>query len=176
LWCRSKLQLGTMIISEVVCVCVCVCVCVHVRVLSCVRLFATPCSLPGSSSMVFSRQEYWSGLPFPPPGDLPDPCLLCLLHWQVDSLPLCHSGSRVVHTKFHNKYHLCFLISMVLLHIPWGDRAEISFGMERRGIMPWRHSINTKDESRKGRFKSLQIHSALLLNNLRKKKRNPEKN
>ena len=24
-------------------------------------------------SVVFSRQEYWSGLPFPPPGDLPDP-------------------------------------------------------------------------------------------------------
>ena len=24
-------------------------------------------------SMAFSRQEYWSGLPFPPPGDLPDP-------------------------------------------------------------------------------------------------------
>ena len=29
--------------------------------------------LPGSSSMGFSRQEYWSGLPFPSPGDLPDP-------------------------------------------------------------------------------------------------------
>ena len=26
-----------------------------------------------SLSMVFSRQEYWSRLPFPPPGDLPDP-------------------------------------------------------------------------------------------------------
>ena len=31
------------------------------------------CSPPGSSSMGFSRQEYWSGLPFPPRGDLPDP-------------------------------------------------------------------------------------------------------
>ena len=30
------------------------------------------CSLPGSS-MGFSRQEYWSGLPFPSPGDLPHP-------------------------------------------------------------------------------------------------------
>ena len=27
----------------------------------------------GLQSMGFSRQEYWSGLPFPPPGDLPDP-------------------------------------------------------------------------------------------------------
>ena len=38
-------------------------------------LFATPqtvaCQAP--LSMEFSRQEYWSGLPFPPPGDLPDP-------------------------------------------------------------------------------------------------------
>ena len=31
------------------------------------------CSLPGSSVHGFSRQEYWSGLPFPSPGDLPDP-------------------------------------------------------------------------------------------------------
>ena len=31
------------------------------------------CSPPGSLSMGFSRQEYWSGLPGPPPGDLPDP-------------------------------------------------------------------------------------------------------
>ena len=31
------------------------------------------CGPPGSLSMGFPRQEYWSGLPFPPPGDLPDP-------------------------------------------------------------------------------------------------------
>ena len=31
------------------------------------------CSLPGSSIMGFSRQQYWRRLPFPPPGDLPDP-------------------------------------------------------------------------------------------------------
>ena len=42
---------------------------------SCARLFATPgtvvCRAP--LSMGFSRQEYCSGLPCPPPGDLPDP-------------------------------------------------------------------------------------------------------
>ena len=47
-------------------------------------------------SIGFSRQEYWSGLPCPPPGDLPDsrmePSLLCLLHWQVGSLPLAPPG------------------------------------------------------------------------------------
>ena len=31
------------------------------------------CSLPGPSLHVFSRHEYWSGMPCPPPGDRPDP-------------------------------------------------------------------------------------------------------
>ena len=47
-------------------------------------------------SMEFPRQEYWSGLSFPPPGHLPDPgiepTLLHVLHWQVDSLPLAPPG------------------------------------------------------------------------------------
>ena len=42
---------------------------------SCVQLFATlwTVALQAPQSMGFSRQEYWSGLPRPPPGDLPDP-------------------------------------------------------------------------------------------------------
>ena len=43
--------------------------------------------------MRFSRQEYWSGLPFPSPGDLPDPGTEPVSPaWQVDSLPLSHLG------------------------------------------------------------------------------------
>ena len=42
--------------------------------------------------MGFSSQEYWSGQSFPPPGDLPEPHLLPLLHWQVGSLPLVSPG------------------------------------------------------------------------------------
>ena len=40
-----------------------------------VRLFATPWTVAYQAlpSMGFSWQEYWSGLPFPSPGDLPDP-------------------------------------------------------------------------------------------------------
>ena len=40
-----------------------------------VQLFATPWSIARQAplSMGFSRQEYWSLLPFPAPGDLPDP-------------------------------------------------------------------------------------------------------
>ena len=42
--------------------------------LSCVRLCdPADCSLWASLSMGFSRQESWSGLPFPAPGDLPNP-------------------------------------------------------------------------------------------------------
>ena len=43
--------------------------------LSRVRLFATPWTVAcyASPSMGFSRQEYWSGLPFPSPEDIPDP-------------------------------------------------------------------------------------------------------
>ena len=44
--------------------------------LSHVRLFATLCNTVACQaplSMGFPRQEYWSGLPFPSPGDLPDP-------------------------------------------------------------------------------------------------------
>ena len=40
----------------------------------------------------FSRQEYWSGLPCPPPGDLPEPCLLRLLPWQDASCPRAPAG------------------------------------------------------------------------------------
>ena len=47
-----------------------------------------------SLSMEFSRQEYWSGLSFPP-GDLPGQNLR-LLRWQVDSLPLSYVGSPEV--------------------------------------------------------------------------------
>ena len=53
------------------------CLFVVVQQLSRVLLFAIPwtvaCQAP--LSMRFSRQEYWSGLPFPSPGDLPDPGL-----------------------------------------------------------------------------------------------------
>ena len=47
----------------------------EVKSLSCVRLFSSPWTVAYQAppSMGFSRQECWSGLPFPSPGDLPDP-------------------------------------------------------------------------------------------------------
>ena len=49
--------------------------CVSAYVFSHVRLFATPQTVACQAllSMGFSRQEYWSGLPVSPPGDLPNP-------------------------------------------------------------------------------------------------------
>ena len=49
------------------------------------------CSPPGSSVQGFPRKEFWSGLPFPSPGDLSDPEIeLMSPAWQADSLPLSH--------------------------------------------------------------------------------------
>ena len=56
--------------AEQVSLCVCV-----IRSLCCVQLFESPWTVArqASLSVEFSRQECWSGLPFPSPGDLPDP-------------------------------------------------------------------------------------------------------
>ena len=50
-------------------------VCVHAQPLSRVQLLATPGTVAHQVplSTGFPRQEYWNGLPFPSPGDLPDP-------------------------------------------------------------------------------------------------------
>ena len=59
------------------------------------RLFVTPWTVARQAplSTGFSRQEHCSGLPCPPPGDLPNPGknahLLHPLHWQADSLYTC---------------------------------------------------------------------------------------
>ena len=66
-----------------------------------VRLFVTAwtvaCQAP--LSMGFSRQEYWSGLPFSPPGDLPNPGMEPVPPaLQVDSLPLAPPGKPWYYT------------------------------------------------------------------------------
>ena len=73
--------------------------------LSRVRLFVTLWTIDHQAplSMAFSRQEYWSGLPFPPPGDLPNPGIQprssASPALQADSLPLSHHGSVGKHTE-----------------------------------------------------------------------------
>ena len=73
-------------------------------------------------SMRFSRQEYWSGLSCPPPGDLPDPGielhLLCLLHWQAGSLPLAPTGRPTTE---------CRLYLMVASNKQWTTITDVTF-------------------------------------------------
>ena len=61
---------------------------VKVKLLSRVRLFATPWTVSHQAppSMEFSRQEYWSGLPFPSPGSFPT---------QGSNLGLPHCGQTL---------------------------------------------------------------------------------
>ena len=65
--------------------------------LSCVKPLETPWNIASQTPLTteFYWQEYWSGLPSPRPGELPDlgPHLRCLLHWPANSLPLDPLGS-----------------------------------------------------------------------------------
>ena len=69
-----------------------------VKSLSHVRLFVTPWTLTYQAllPMGFSRQEYWSGLPFPSPEDLPDPVMEPRSPTlQADSLPAEPPGKPI---------------------------------------------------------------------------------
>ena len=67
-----------------------------------VQFFVTPWTRARQAplSMGFCRQEYWSGLPCPPPEDLPDtgirPSLLHILRWWAGSLPLAPPGKPML--------------------------------------------------------------------------------
>ena len=91
------------------------CVCVCFQLLSCMTLFSTPWTVAHQAppSMGFSWQEYWSELPFPPPGDLPDsgiePVSLVFPALQADSLPLSHQGSPGKSLKIFLFIHIYFM-------------------------------------------------------------------
>ena len=77
-------------------------------------------------SMGFSRQEYSSGLSFPPPQDIPksrvNPRLSCLLYWQTGSLPLVLPGQPIIlHTYIH-----CISYTVYALHSKNGRELTVS--------------------------------------------------
>ena len=78
------------------------CACMHAKSLQSCPTLCDPMdhSPPGSFVHGFSRQEYYSGLPFPPPGALltrgSNSWLLQLLYQQADSLPLSHVGGPCI--------------------------------------------------------------------------------
>ena len=68
-------------------------------------------------SMGFSRQVYWSGLPFPSPGDLPNPgikplSLTSSVYWQAGSLPLAPSGTCITNIQGNIKVTSSFPVTM----------------------------------------------------------------
>ena len=110
---------------------------------ACAQLTATlwtgACQSP--LSMGFSRQEYWKGLPCPPPGDLPDQesnlHLLCLQHCRRILYPLSHLGNskdkytelqagNVIRMGLRIQFVECFLMScapplvLALSGLPFG--------------------------------------------------------
>ena len=74
---------------------------------------ATPwtvaCQAP--PSMGFSRQEYWSGLPFPSPGDLPDP--------GIEPLSTCIIGRRFILSYLSHFYFLIVVVFDILVLSLW---------------------------------------------------------
>ena len=83
--------------------------------------FATPWTVARQAplSMGFPRQEYWSRLPFPSPGDSPRPGIKpVFLALQVDSLPLSHQGSPFMHVYiYYYLFAYCSVIYFFVFHL-----------------------------------------------------------
>ena len=97
-FCRQMTARNQTTVFNPLCECVCVCV---VCTFSHVHLFVTSwtvvCQAP--LSMEFSRQEYWSGLPFPTPGHLPQPGI------ETESLASSALAGRFLITRDLCDYH-----------------------------------------------------------------------
>ena len=103
------------------------CVCVHSHVWVC----ATPWSVARQAllSMGFSRQENWSGLPFPSPGDLPTQGLNpCLLHWQSDSFTTEQPGKP---------HWYIYLVTATLVHMSLWPQFFISLAHKVLALHKW---------------------------------------
>ena len=99
-----------------------------------VWLFVTPWTVARQAplSMEFFRQEYWSELPFPSPGDLPNPRIKPM---SPDSLPLQHLGTPIHCTKT--------LKDAVKGHLKWHQRGWIEESLPgRRSVLP----VTCRDE------------------------------
>ena len=118
-----------------------------VQLLSCVRFFMTPwtVALQAPLSMGFSRREYWSGLPCPPPGDIPNPGIEpespVAPALQADSLPLYHWGSPCRQHPLWNLEH---------------SEKEVQENMQSSSKLPWDEIGAARDRDIKKRCKSTQ--------------------
>ena len=103
-------------LSIYICLCVCVCVYIHIyavlsRSVMSDRLFVTLCTLACQAplSMRFPRQEYWSGLPCPPPGDLPNPVVQSMSTALAD----CLFAIWATREAQYMYIHICIFLAML---------------------------------------------------------------
>ena len=93
------------------------------KLLSCVRLFATPWTVAYQAppSMRVSRQEYWSGLPFPSPGDLPNSGI-------EPGSPTFKAGALIWATREANLKKKIFFFSFAtaLIQVSWFLQVDTS--------------------------------------------------
>ena len=106
---------------------------VVVQFLSHVQLFVTPwtVALQAPLFMGFSRQEYWSRLPFLSVDNLPDPGMKPVSPaWQANSLVLSQLGSLNTHTQIHTHISSVQSLSCVrLFATPWTVACEASLSI-----------------------------------------------
>ena len=108
--------------------CVCVCACAHARTLSHVQHFVIPWTVAHQVplSVGFSWQQYWSGLPFLPPGDLPhsgiEPMFvispaLAIRFFSTSTLGCHFLLQGIFQTQGLNLYLLCLLYCRWILYL-----------------------------------------------------------
>ena len=109
------------------------------------------CSLPGSS-MKFSRQEYWSGLPCPPPGDLPvpgmepaSPASLALTGGFFTTVPPGKPIWRLVNS---NSLLIFFYDTTYYLRKCMRKKKSLNCGVTRKLGLPHNHSVVTWPRTR----------------------------
>ena len=107
------------------------------------------CSPPGSSVNGILQARTLGWVPCPPPGDLPmrgsNPHLLCLLHWQVGSLPLAPSGKP--HLLIFTEGILWFPVSILLARVSFESFTSFAFSLQY-----WR-----RDQKRDANFLNIYL-------------------
>ena len=97
----------------------------HACMLSCVWFFATPWTIAHQAplSMEFSRQGHWSGLPFPSPGDLPDP-------W----IELSYIGRQVLYCLSYQRNPYMCIYYIYICNISHGADAKMIEMIQQWGV------------------------------------------
>ena len=98
------------------------------------------CSLPGSSVHGFTRQEYWNGFPFPPPGDLPDPGINPRIEPTSRTSPALAGGFFITEPPGKPKWWKCKLGLFLVLcppQAPVDTQLPVTPGVQAQWLDPF---------------------------------------